>query len=81
MLHLVAVAREGFDLVFVDLVCGLLVLIEVSRSMGEWEIYLGQTVLSGGWMSDWVYTVSHITADSFKAYVVLGPPGLSDSSN
>jgi hypothetical protein len=33
-------------------------------------------------MSDWVYTVSHGTS-SFqrRAYVVLGPPGLSDSSN
>jgi uncharacterized membrane protein len=80
MLRLTSVAREVFDLLFVDLVCGLLVLIEVSPSRDEWEIYLGRIVLSGGWMSDWVYTVIHVTADSFKAYVVLGPPGLSDSS-
>jgi hypothetical protein len=81
MLHLTSVAREGFDLEFVDLVCGLLVLIEVSQSMGEWEIYLGRRVLSGGWMSDWVYTVSHDTVSFLRrAYVVLGPPGLNDSS-
>jgi hypothetical protein len=82
MLRLTSVAREEFDLEFVDLVCGLLVLIEVSRNMGEWEIYLGRIVSSGVWMSDWVYTVSHDTVSfSRRAYVVLGPPGLSDSSN
>jgi hypothetical protein len=48
MLHLVFVAREVFDLGFVDLVCGLLVLIEVSRNKGEQVICLGQIVLSGG---------------------------------
>jgi len=32
-------------------------------------------------MSDWVYSVSHDTVSlSRRAYVVLGPPGLSDSS-
>ena len=56
MLRLTAVAREEFDRGFVGLVCGLLVLIEVSQSMGEWEIYLDRIVLSGVWMSDWVYT-------------------------
>jgi hypothetical protein len=82
MLRLTSVVREGFDLVFVDLVCGLLVLIEVSQSMGEWEIYLDRIVLSGVWMSDWVYVVSHGTVSfSRRAYDVLGPPGLSDSSN
>jgi hypothetical protein len=48
MLRLTSVAREVFDLVFVDLVCGPLVLIEVSRNMGEWVICLDRIVLSGG---------------------------------
>ena len=47
MLHLVFVAREEFDLVFVDLVCGLLVLIGVSRNMGVWVVCPGRRVLSG----------------------------------
>jgi hypothetical protein len=32
-------------------------------------------------MSDWVYTVSHGTSSFLRrAYAVLGPPGLGDSS-
>jgi hypothetical protein len=82
MLHLVAVAREVFDLEFVDLVCGLLVLIEVSQSMGEWEIYLDQIVLTEVYWSEWAYNVRHITISGLRrAYVVLGPSGLGDSSN
>ena len=46
MLHLASVAREVFDLVFVDLVCGLLVLIGVSPSMDVWAVCLVRKVLS-----------------------------------
>jgi hypothetical protein len=67
--------------VFVDLVCGLLVLIEASRNMGEWVIYLDRIVLSGGWMSDWVYVVSHVTVSfSRRTHDVLGPPVSGDLS-
>lgn len=47
MLHLVFVAHEVSDLLFADLVCEHLVLIEVSPSMGDWVIGPGRTVLSG----------------------------------
>jgi hypothetical protein len=82
MLHLVFVAREVFDLEFVDLVGGLLALIEVSQSMGEWEIYLDRIVLSEVYWSEWAYNVRHINISGLRrAHAVLGPPGLSDSSN
>lgn len=81
MLHLTSVAREVFDLLFVDLVCGLLVLIGASQNMGVSVICLDRIVLSEVYWSEWAYNVRHGTS-SFqrRAYVVLGPPGLGDSS-